>query len=249
MNQHDNPWNEERVALLHELRPTTTASEISERLGLSEGCIKAKCRRLGLQFDPWPREKEALLRNNWETMNTRQLAELLSCSTKTVLNKAARLGLHRPKPGWPEEDDAILREMWPNNYTIDIATRLGVTRNAVIGRARRLGLENRRGKGWGNGVEASKERKAYNAEQRRIRALGKLLTSQVQKAQNPPIPYATMPEIVVDPLLLSIMDLKSEHCRWPYGEAGSIKYCGHQTLNMQSYCGAHYRMSYQPPRR
>ena len=249
MNQYGNPWTEDHDVELRGLWTTKKTREITEIMGITRSWIETKARGIGLPkrgFEPWPTYKVDLLRESVATKTTQELARLLGYSTSSIRKKIQRMGLCKPRHGWSEEQDSILREMWPEHYAIDVATRLGVTRNSVIGRARRIGLQGKRGEGWGNGVIATKERRAANAERRKQRELVKV---QSPHSYRPRIPYAALPEIVADPLLLSIMDLKTEHCRWPYGEAGSIQYCGHQALNMQSYCGAHYRMSYQPPRR
>ena len=253
MNQHDNPWTEDRTTSLCDLWPTNTTKEISEKLGLSSGCVKGKGRRLGLhKSSAWPEHKVALLREQLGKMSTLELASLLGYSSSSVRKKVQRLGLSgQASKLWSKERDAALRELWEANYTIDIATQLGVTKNSVIGRARRLGLKSKRGEGWGDGVTASKQRANANAERRMQRALKRVRGSaQYEKEKlfrkNSPHDVTLPVASGVEPLLLSIMDLKTNHCRWPYGEAGAIKYCGHQAVSEQSYCHPHYCMSYQP---
>lgn len=46
----------------------------------------------------------------------------------------------------------------------------------------------------------------------------------------------------VEPRLISIHELKAGDCRWPYGD-GPFTFCGHATLNGDSYCVEHIMLS------
>ena len=45
-----------------------------------------------------------------------------------------------------------------------------------------------------------------------------------------------------------IHQLRSHHCRYPYGDRAPFAYCGLETNGSSSYCAQHFRLVYQVPK-
>lgn len=134
---------------------------------------------------------------------------------------------------WTPEHEATLRELWPTMRGDEIAQRLGTTKGAVHGKVRRMKLLVKRPSG--------------------VKDLPRKPTPAAQflptlKKQHAPAPVVYNDPTDVEPLRVQFMDLKSHHCRWICDDG---TYCGHQVLDCQSYCPAHYRLTHDPvpPRR
>lgn len=49
--------------------------------------------------------------------------------------------------------------------------------------------------------------------------------------------------------MITLLDLKPEHCRWPIAGAGETTvFCGAATKENSSYCPTHHAVAYLPPR-
>jgi len=151
---------------------------------------------------------------------------------------------HFPSP-WNIERDALLTELHGQkcqpSFSImaaEINKEFGTefTRNACIGRASRIKLGKRLHK-----VNSKFEKQTLP-----------------RKPRQPPKPRYVPERMVtifksrevlelqcaeVEPLNISLLDLESHHCRWPYGEGREILFCGHQKDDVSSYCFHHLALS------
>lgn len=123
---------------------------------------------------------------------------------------------------WPEDRVEELKRRWADGETCSQIARAmqgGITRCGVVGKARRLGLS------------------------RRPKVVSRYFQPKpvVVKAAPP-----TPPEPRPDPLLLGMMQLTSQHCRFPYGEGANILFCGLTPKAGQPYCPDCCARVYQP---
>ncbi|MGD9769909.1 MAG: GcrA family cell cycle regulator [Pseudolabrys sp.] len=149
-------------------------------------------------------------------------------------------------PGWPDQRVAALKKFAADGLPAShIAVELGVTRNAVIGQIKRRGFE------WNYGARGGRARDAVanrfrNERPARVKPLRlpKPYRVVAVPAQNPgPLPEPTPAEI--EPLKLSLFDLKNNSCRWPCGDprAADFYFCGHPTRDDATpYCAHHHRV-------
>lgn len=122
---------------------------------------------------------------------------------------------------WPKDRVEELKRRWADGETCNqIAQAMpGTTRCSVIGKVHRLGLSPR-------------PHVSGNARPR-----PKVIPSV-------PLPKASAPKL--PPLLLGMMDLTSQHCRFPYGEGANIRFCGLTPKAGQPYCPDCCARVYQP---
>lgn len=141
---------------------------------------------------------------------------------------------------WTDERIEKLKKYWADGLSAgQIAARLsGVSRNAVIGKARRIGLAIHV-----NAV-VDRERKPaapkVSKEKMRVKTVSPV-----------PLPVEEPPPIVASvvaprSLCLTLMELESHHCRWPYGERAPFTFCGHGVESGDVYCTYHSRIAYVP---
>lgn len=123
-----------------------------------------------------------------------------------------------------------------------IAEIIGMSRNACIGKARRLGLER-------TPDTLSPEDKKLRDEARSQAMRARRLTfrenrgTYAPRAPRHPKPINDLREIA---LHISFEDLKSFHCRFPYGDK-DFTFCGHPKVK-GSYCAPHAIYCTEAPR-
>lgn len=130
----------------------------------------------------------------------------------------------KPSFQWDDEKVSRLIEMDAKGLSASkIAEEIGCpTRAAVIGKIRRLGLRAIRGD------RGNKTRAKFGNHH------AKAARTKLFRAP-PPAPSVGG---------LTIMDLKSHHCRWPTGEK-PWRFCGAQRWGGSSYCCNHTRMAWR----
>lgn len=121
---------------------------------------------------------------------------------------------------WTDERIELLKQRWNKGDSCSaIARELGCGKNAVVGKAHRLKLPRRR---VANALP-------YQTSAR-IRARQNALASAAASA-----------------LGVALLDLEPEMCRWPIGEDGEHRFCGHPRDNQAvPYCTAHKAIAYVP---
>lgn len=143
---------------------------------------------------------------------------------------------------WTDKDVATLSSMWSNGHSArDIADRIGVSRNAVIGKARRIGLAIH--------VNAVVEREKKPAAPKKEKVSKAKL--RVKTVSPVPLPVEEPPPIVASiaaprSLCLTLIELESHNCRWPYGERSSLTFCGNDVDHGKIFCTYHCRVAYVP---
>lgn len=146
--------------------------------------------------------------------------------------------------GWDDARIELLKKLYADGLSASqIATELGgVTRNGVIGKVHRLGLPGRGHKI----VKASIPKKRSHAPRSKEQANTRpRITPEL-------IPIEALP---VDDVggdhphkIASLLDLKNEHCRFPYGEPrdSNFHFCGIPQADFAvgiSYCKGHRRLT------
>lgn len=127
---------------------------------------------------------------------------------------------------------------------INAKFKTAYSRNATIGRARRMGLGGPDRPGdWpklppkAQQPSLRKLRERFDAEfRRRIRIVEGVEPVQLRCVD-------------IDPRHLSLLELTSCDCRYPYGgdeEGEAITFCGHSRREGSSYCAAHFDLTRGP---
>lgn len=138
----------------------------------------------------------------------------------------------------PEMDEALKRHIadkLSHSKVFELINRefkTTVSRNATIGRAFRLGLKS----------EARPVKKCITVVKRsprpiRRHPMAKLfaLEPQLERAE------VVLQCAAVEPLNIGLMDLRENHCRYPYGK-GPYTFCGHEKQAKSSYCHLHTKL-------
>lgn len=125
--------------------------------------------------------------------------------------------------GWTPERVHKLNELRLKKLSASqISAELGgCTRNAVIGKLNRMG--------WAPGVEQV-------VKKRRVPEARKPYRKRA-KPEPPPDP------VEPTPLLVSLENLRSYHCRYPIGDNAPFQFCGRRTHWRCSYCEYHTRIT------
>jgi GcrA cell cycle regulator len=156
---------------------------------------------------------------------------------------------------WPAEHSQALREFFAKGMSYaaiakSINAKFGTaySRSAAIGKGKRMGLA---GPGRPDQSAASPQ-----AIEPRLRSRSERRISQPRR----PIPKRPTPIVErvkpvklrcveIDPRHLSLVELESGDCRYPYGgdeEGDAITFCGHPQRRGSSYCTAHFHLTRGP---
>jgi GcrA cell cycle regulator len=135
---------------------------------------------------------------------------------------------------WPAKHIELLRsEHAKGSSAVQIAAalarafRAGYTRNAVCGKVHRLRL--------GGVVKPRMPRKKRHQPYKPRPKVEK--PAGVVLLQSPEYPHLRCVEI--EPLNLDLLDLNSNDCRYPYGDAAPFRFCGHPAIEGKAYCLSH----------
>jgi len=144
---------------------------------------------------------------------------------------------------WTGEDIALLRQMWSEGATAAaIALKLGgMSRSAVLGKIFRLRLQT-------NDTARHQKRKREAQTREADDALAGLARRRRRgggRRKKIPAPPDTSARHV------TLLDLKNNSCRWPFGRPGSEKFhfCGVPEADLERgipYCPRHMQRAYQP---
>jgi GcrA cell cycle regulator len=157
--------------------------------------------------------------------------------------------------GWPPAHCEALREYHAKGMSysaiaeaVNAKFNTAYTRNATLGRAKRMGLA-------GSALLEDRPDSLPKAATPGIHATTALRKRERQtfKLQRMPVFEAAEATNLrcadVVPRQLSLMDLRSGDCRYPYGgdaEGEAITFCGHPKRPGASYCAAHFDLSIGP---
>lgn len=142
---------------------------------------------------------------------------------------------------WPEERNELLRSLVEKGLSAsEIGEKIGITRNAVIGQCNRKGIQLKRAPGWSRGRKRSKEPSVPRISMRPKFVFG---PGFVRSPIKPPLAVASVVE-EKEPMHLTLVELKNNSCRWPYGET-NFTFCGHEKIDDEkiSYCPYHHKRS------
>ena len=132
---------------------------------------------------------------------------------------------------WSEEDTATLRELAKTSMSFkQIGALIGYTRNACIGKARREKIEKAMPDTAPRPQKfVPKKEPNWNINHKPIKPS--------------PIPPETK---APDMLLIPMIKLTSENCRYPVGEGEDMLFCGLPRYKGRPYCQRHAEACYKP---
>jgi GcrA cell cycle regulator len=161
---------------------------------------------------------------------------------------------------WTDELIAELTKLWAEGYSSSIVgEKLGISRNAVVGKINRLDLptplvpKTTRIRNTGAGERERAPRKARPRKQaikhyqsiRAVRVNGN--SDSMRLIMSPATNLPVLRCVGIDPLLISLEDIRNGECRYPYGD-GPFLFCGHPATDGSSYCMPHKWLCSEPPR-
>lgn len=130
---------------------------------------------------------------------------------------------------------AEMKSFWQAGMTSsEIAARLGISRNAVIG------LFTRHPKQCHPCILSSTKgvRKEIKRRPKASRSTNAYVVKPLKEKIKPKyVPREPITE--ANPLHIDLVDLKSNSCRFPYGEKTPYTFCGQHAEKGSSYCEAH----------
>jgi|GraSoiStandDraft_42_1057292.scaffolds.fasta_scaffold566347_1 hypothetical protein len=85
----------------------------------------------------------------------------------------------------------------------------------------------------------------HTKAQQRI-SLGRRLLDAKRRGGPPSQPMRRLKTANVTPLLVPLVELAPNGCRYPYGDSGAYRFCGRPRLAGFSYCEAHARLCFKP---
>lgn len=136
------------------------------------------------------------------------------------------------RAGWSDGDSCsqIAVTIWDVH-------RISVSRNAVIGKIHRLGLS-----------RPTFATKAKRQKPERSANYGPVVQKINANRAAPAVkaePFVCQEAVEIVPLHLSLIDLETGQCKWPFGN-GPFTFCGNQTHAGASYCPGHHKISRSP---
>jgi GcrA cell cycle regulator len=144
---------------------------------------------------------------------------------------------------WPAEHLAELVLMVADGLSgaqiadeLNTRFRTTYTRNAVIGKAHRKGLVTR-------GVSRRKTTNPPGFREKTAAALAAPAPKPYRVPRPvPPLEQRKLACAAIVPKRLTLEQLESSHCRWPYGD-GPFTFCGHPRTELLPYCLDHWHLS------
>ncbi len=122
------------------------------------------------------------------------------------------------------------------------------SRNSAIGRANRIGLQ--------SPIRPKSEHKAKYVRKPKTRSgehhvITKIVrsngNSNAMRVTQSVVTEYKLRCVEIEPLHLSLIELESGHCRYPYGD-GPLTFCGHPQKEGSSYCVPHHFLCWIAPR-
>jgi GcrA cell cycle regulator len=152
---------------------------------------------------------------------------------------------------WAPEHSAALTENLAQGMsyseiarTINAKFGTNYSRNAALGRAKRMGLGGtRRPANWAR-LPPRAEQPNLCKLRERYAAMSRWFVPVFEPVESPKLRCAD-----VDPRHLSLLELESGDCHYPYGgdeEGEAITFCGRARREGSSYCEAHFRLTCGP---
>jgi GcrA cell cycle regulator len=152
---------------------------------------------------------------------------------------------------WAPEHSAALKEYLAQGMSYsEIARAINAkfdtcySRNAALGRAKRMGLGGAARPGDRARLPPKGRQPSLQKVRERYAAMARWLVPVFEPVESPTLRCAD-----VDPRHLSLLELESGDCRYPYGgdeEGEPITFCGHVRREGSSYCTAHFHLTRGP---
>ncbi len=176
-----------------------------------------------------------------------------SIGRESVKDRVWKLRLRRtPRSAWTPEIDADMLHLAATGTSYSEAALVlnakygtAFTRNALIGRASRLGVFTPRPKRTPEEREARRRASEARHNQKRRKERQALGAKPRRVTPRPEREITVLRRAGIDPLHISLFDLTSKTCRWPYGE-GPYTFCGHHPSEGSQYCAPHFHLSLRP---
>jgi len=146
-----------------------------------------------------------------------------------------------PAETWTEERIETLRRLCEEGLPFRvIAERLGVTRNAALGKATRERIKKARAE------TAPRSRKFATESGKRILS-PRVSTPPLSAMEKAPVNHKSerLDTGEPAPLMIPLLDLTENMCRWPVTGEPPHKFCGHEKSFGVSYCSFHQRAAFQ----
>jgi GcrA cell cycle regulator len=144
--------------------------------------------------------------------------------------------------GWTEEEKRQVADLAASGLTARmIAHRLHRSRGSVTGLAYRLGIKFKRDE-----ERQREEERAVATSTTNTALMGVMVARARARGELPVRMIMIEPPPLVDGRLVSLLELRSSHCRWPHGSVGDddFGFCGVQRKRHSPYCPEHHRMAY-----
>jgi GcrA cell cycle regulator len=153
---------------------------------------------------------------------------------------------------WSHEHSEALRQYLVEGMSyssiaaaINAKFKTSYSRNAMIGRAKRMGLSSPKwpknlSTGWPRRARRAKPKGLHKARERHVPEFF-MRIPVFERTETPKLRCA---EIL--PRQLSLLDLESGDCRYPYGgeeDGDAITFCGHPRQEESSYCTPHFHLT------
>lgn len=148
---------------------------------------------------------------------------------------------------WSDDENAKLIEFAKEGRSSGYAAKaLGRSRCAVLGRAKRMRLRFKGGTFSAKARNAAPQELKIKTVKQHLHA-GNIAGKKESRQHDPEFKHVT-PAVAVEPLLVSLLDLRANQCRFPIGDPlkGGFGFCGHPK-EQGSYCRAHARIAYTAP--
>lgn len=156
-------------------------------------------------------------------------------------------------PNWPDECIKSLKKYLQDGLSCSEAAlelwrdhHFHATRNAVIGKATRMGLE-RPPKAQGRKPRTRKPVERHVVK-RIVRAPGSNTARIVESNEMEQIKSDLRPDDIPVKQRKTLMQLRENDCRWPYGDPGKpdFFFCGGVAETGCPYCAFHSRVAFTP---
>lgn len=139
---------------------------------------------------------------------------------------------------WTDERVSELERLYGAGLSCSqISARMGAaSRNAIIGKLHRLGISGTRIVAKPKGPTLGKRPPAQG-----VGAAVQKINAAKAAPRIKPEPFVCAPVVDLDPLHLTLADLKEGNCRFPFGDdPAAMTFCGHQSLIGRSWCAKHF---------
>jgi GcrA cell cycle regulator len=144
---------------------------------------------------------------------------------------------------WTDERVEQLRKLHADRLSCSMmAIRIGCgfSRNAIIGKLNRLGLSNAFSNVHKDNPRPPKQKRVNRKTIHIVKSNGNSNGYRVMESAETDLQEMRCVEVI--PRAVSLLELQSRECRFPYGD-GPFTFCGHPVLEGRSYCGSHVAVS------